>query len=657
MIEYDKRRLHAACVTAFLFVLFFAAVSPQIRQFEKTDIFVYEIFYALFLGLTCLTALFSGRSLPEKKKRAYAVLLFAIMPSASFAMFEVVSGNIRTVLANGTGIILMNLFLWYLLYFAAFAVTNRVRTAILLMNALSYLLAVANAFVVSFRGQPIMPMDLNSLRTAATVASEFDYTLTPEMILMGLMMLLCSLCAWNVNCRLTARNVRLAFVVISAVCFFGVYDSNAAKAAVRKAGASGLDFFRFNETYKVNGYLLSTLQSIWSLTIEKPAGYSAAKVKELADSVEQAPAEETQLPENIIVIMNESFADLSVLGDVSVSEEVLPFTNSLTENTVKGNLYVSIHGGGTANSEFEFLTGNSIAFLPAGAVAYQMYIDEGDSSIVSVLNENGYKTVAFHPYNKTNYNRPKVYGAYGFDSYIGKGDRKFKKLRGYTSDLSDYKTLIDLYEEKEAGEKLFVFNVTVQNHGGYNDEGYESAVFLTDYPGQFPEAEQYLTLMQESDRAFQMLIDYFSKVEERTAVLLFGDHQPFLGMDFYEAVIGEAETEIQNIEEFQKKLVTPYVLWTNYNIDAVQEEHISTNFLGSYFLKSLGFQLPKYNQFLLDLQQNVFPALNISGYLDKQGNMHYIWDENEYQELLNQYWMFEYNNLFDNRKRLKGFFE
>ena len=163
--------------------------------------------------------------------------------------------------------------------------------------------------------------------------------------------------------------------------------------------------------------------------------------------------------------------------------------------------------------------------------------------------------------------------------------------------------------------------------------------------------------MQESDRAFQMLIDYFSKVEERTAVLLFGDHQPFLGMDFYEAVIGEAETEIQNIEEFQKKLVTPYVLWTNYNIDAVQEEHISTNFLGSYFLKSLGFQLPKYNQFLLDLQQNVFPALNISGYLDKQGNMHYIWDENEYQELLNQYWMFEYNNLFDNRKRLKGFFE
>ena len=560
MIEYDKRRLHAACVTAFLFVLFFAAVSPQIRQFEKTDIFVYEIFYALFLGLTCLTALFSGRSLPEKKKRAYAVLLFAIMPSASFAMFEVVSGNIRTVLANGTGIILMNLFLWYLLYFAAFAVTNRVRTAILLMNALSYLLAVANAFVVSFRGQPIMPMDLNSLRTAATVASEFDYTLTPEMILMGLMMLLCSLCAWNVNCRLTARNVRLAFVVISAVCFFGVYDSNAAKAAVRKAGASGLDFFRFNETYKVNGYLLSTLQSIWSLTIEKPAGYSAAKVKELADSVEQAPAEETQLPENIIVIMNESFADLSVLGDVSVSEEVLPFTNSLTENTVKGNLYVSIHGGGTANSEFEVLTGMNLRFFGTGEYPYKTILKKTDcESIASDLSAIGYGTHVVHNNGGNFYSRANAFSQFGFDTFTSK---ELMNIQEYTP-LGSWPTDDILISETEKAldstpdQSDFVYTITVQGHGSYPEEKIIENPEITVSGAETEEKnnqwEYYVNMLHEVDKFIENLTTALDERGENTIVVFFGDHLPSLGLE---------ESDLASGNTF----LTRYATWNNFGL-------------------------------------------------------------------------------------------
>lgn len=656
MMESNKKHLHAACVTALLFGMLYVAVSPQVMLLAQPDIQAYRVSYALMLALACLAVFFWGHALPDAKKRRYAMAVLGVMPPVAFVMFEVVAGNVRTVFSNRPGIIALNLLLWYFLYFAAFAVTNRVRMAVLFLNILSYLFAVANAFVVSFRAQPIMPMDFKSLRTAATVASNFTYTLTPEMVLMALLTLLCCLVAWKADYKIQAFKARVSFGMVLAVCFFGA-GSTAAQNLAQKAGAGILDFFRFNVTYQQNGYLLSSLQSIWSLTIEKPDGYSVKKVQGIADSIVQKPAVKTDPPENVIVIMNESFADLSVLGDVSTSEEMLPFISRLTENTLKGNLYVSINGGGTANSEFEFLTGNSMAFLPAAVVAYQMYIEEGDSSIVSVFHENGYRTVAFHPYDKSNYSRPRVYGIYQFDSYIGEGDREFDRIRDYTSDMSDYETLIDLYEEKEGGEKLFIFNITVQNHSGYNYEGYESTVSLTDYPGKFPAAEQFLTLMQESDRAFEMLVGYFSEVEERTAILLFGDHQPFLGLDFYEAVMGETETDITNTAEYQKKFETPYLLWTNYELNAKQEENISTNFLGSYLLHTLGFELPPYQQFLYDMQQNTFPALNINGYLDKKGEMHYILAQNEYQDAINQYQMLQYNNLFDNRNRLQDFFE
>lgn len=96
--------------------------------------------------------------------------------------------------------------------------------------------------------------------------------------------------------------------------------------------------------------------------------------------------------------MNEAFSDLSVLGEFTTNKEYLPFIQSLTDNTVKGNVYVSVKGGNTPNSEFEFLTGTSMAYLPAGSIPYQQYINSDTPSMVSQLEELGYSTTAMHPY-------------------------------------------------------------------------------------------------------------------------------------------------------------------------------------------------------------------------------------------------------------------
>ena len=353
--------------------------------------------------------------------------------------------------------------------------------------------------------------------------------------------------------------------------------------------------------------------------------------------------------------MNESFADLSVLGEFRTSEPVLPYVESIAGQTKQGNVYVSVFGGGTANSEFEFLTGNSVAFIPVGTIAYQMYVREGASSIVSLFRKQGYRTVMWHPYRKDNYNRPAVYEIFGFDEYYGRGDMKFKKLRQYASDKSDYKGIIKIYEEKEPGEKLFLFNITMQNHSGYDDPDYESTISLVDYPGEFPQAEQYLSLMHESDQAFQMLIEYFSEVDEDTVILLFGDHQPNLEEGFYAKVM-EPDTPENFLSNAQKKMVTPYILWANYDLGAKEAENISTNYLGSYLLDAIGMELPAYNCYLQKLREKI-PVINSNGFLDGSGNLYWWGEEGMFSEDLDRYRILEYNNLFDKKNRVREIFE
>lgn len=132
---------------------------------------------------------------------------------------------------------------------------------------------------------------------------------------------------------------------------------------------------------------------------------------------------------NILVIMNEAFSDLSVYGDFNTTEDYMPFWRSLKKNTVRGNLYVSVKGGNTANTEFEFLTGNTMAFLPTGSVPYQQFLNGAMPSLASQLGKLGYQTAALHPYYSTGWNRDKVYPYLGFDSEYFRDTRETFRMQ------------------------------------------------------------------------------------------------------------------------------------------------------------------------------------------------------------------------------------
>ena len=368
-----------------------------------------------------------------------------------------------------------------------------------------------------------------------------------------------------------------------------------------------------------------------------------------------------ETPVNLIVIMNESFSDLAEVFDLETNTDPLPFFHSLTENTIRGTAYSSVFGGTTANSEYEFLTGNTMAFLPEGTVPFHMYVGEEEPNLGSQLGSLGYRTVFLHPYLSSGWNRRAVYKSFGFDEIHFQGDFTDPAyMRNYITDQSNYEELIRRYEAKEEGESLFIFNVTMQNHSAYNVPwtGLDKTVWLTgDLEGRYSTVDQYLSLLRQSDSALEYLIGYFSQVEEPTMILFFGDHQPQVATNFYTEMLG-GDFEKVDIATAQQRQEVPFFLWANYDIPEEDGVVTSLNYLSALLAETAGLPMTDYQRFLLQLQERV-PALNAMGYMDTDG----AWQTDRSalsetaQAWLLRYESLQYNLLFDSEEdRLPDFF-
>ena len=385
------------------------------------------------------------------------------------------------------------------------------------------------------------------------------------------------------------------------------------------------------------------------------AAESADAAQAVAVSTDETEIALAATPENpnIIAIMNESYADLSILGDFKTSIPYMSFYQSLIPDTIHGNLSVSVLGGGTCNSEFEFLTGLTTAFLPSGVMVYQQYINDPLDSIATILKQQGYKTVAFHPGKPDSWRRDKIYPLLGFDTFLTEKDMEDPTYmrEAYVTDSSNYQEVIKLFEEK-GDSKLFLFNVTIQNHGGYqlNTVDIPKWVSLRGGIGRYPETEQYLSIMHASDQALKELITYFEGVDEPTMIVFFGDHQPSVESEFIEKLLGQP-LDTLDMETVQKRYQVPFFIWANYDIEPAYYENISANYLSTLALETAGVELPAYNQYLARLQPSL-PMINALGYADAAGQYHYFSEETPETELLEQYKVVQYNYLFGGHNRL-----
>ena len=605
---------------------------------------------------------------PEEPKRRFrlpqwirqrvtaARAAFLLGPWLSYIMVEVLNNN-NPFTAHSTEQDLLNLIWYYLIFWLFRMILGRKVLAGGVSAVVCFLFGLANHYVLSFRGRIIFPCDLLTLDTAAVVAKSYDYTPDKQIwialaVLGGylLLLLLAHIVYHPKGRQRLGRKLlwgSIAGMVIYLFAFFftpllptiGIYTQQ----------------WRTQQ----NGFLLNFTTAIRYSFVSEPDGYDADKVAQTARSYRsQSVTDAGDLPENLIFIMNESFSDLTAaFPNLELSEDPLAFYHSLTENAVKGTMISPVTGGGTANVEFEYLTGDSLAFLPSSTVAYQLYLYDGCPSLVSQAKDLGYHTIAFHPYLSSGWNRTSVYPWLGFDEVHFQEDvRDPQYIRNYVSDLSDYEQLFRWTEENDG--PTMIFNVTMQNHSGYS-QGWNNLsgdVNVTGGAKSSSITTQYFSLMKESDQAIQALVEHYSQVEEKTMIVFFGDHQPPLGNTFFETLYGKKLDE-RDPEEVQQAYETPFFIWANYDIPERDDLRISSNYLGVLAAEVAGLPLTGYQQ-LLSRLMDVLPVASTAGYVTADGQVTQEVEElpGYVQSLYREYELAAYNHLFDEKHHPEDFF-
>lgn len=446
--------------------------------------------------------------------------------------------------------------------------------------------------------------------------------------------------------------LRAGYLCAIAACAYPVLHP----AALETFGIQ-TDVWDQSGSYSQDGALAVFLRNTQFMSVEEPQDPSAENIERIAAGVaEKEPAVSTDTRPNIVAIMNESWADFEDFGNLSLSESVTDYIDSL-DNLIFGHTYTSVFGAGTSASEFEFLTGNSMAFLPSGSIPYQQYILEPSASLASLLKENGYRTLAFHPGERTSWQRNQAYPLLGFDKFkcVEDMDVPVTEEHGYVSDQSSFSQIIYEFEHKDPEERLFLFNVTIQNHGSYTVEDYPAEVQLTDEPGKYPMAEQYLTLANKTDEAFRLLVDYFSQQEEPTIILMFGDHQPSVEQEFLDKAYGVTQDQM-TMEQYMGKYKTPFLIWANYDLPDDEIPTTSLNFLGQYLLSYAGIENSLYENYLQNFQE-VLPAMTFVGYIDQNGKAYSHLEQNEYTTLIEDYRTLAYDNLFGGQSRHAQYYQ
>lgn len=576
-------------------------------------------------------------------------ILFAlVIPLGCFYTFETLTHQMSTMIELAKR---LNIAFYYWLFLFVFFIAGRTSISMAICVSAIAIIGVGNYFVVMFRSNPIVPWDIYSFETAMSVADNYVFSVDwalAEHIAMFILMLIVGV---RTNIRLNKKILRPILTVAMCIPAY-FYISYLWQDNLERN--TGLNDTLFNAKYmhSKDGFFVSFILDIHFLQIEEPKNYSDEYALSLLNEQEVEKVETPEELPDIIAIMDETFSDPAVLGEFETNKDYMPFVHSILRgevaNTISGYTDVSVLGGNTANSEFEFLTGNSMAFFPNGSVPYLQYIRDGISTIVPQLEEYGYTTYGTHPYRAKGWNREFIYDLMGFDYRYFQGSFPFEdKLRNYVSDEADFKSILEWRNNTEG--PFFMFNVTMQNHSNYggdfdNFDPQIVAKFKNTYSNKY--LNKYLSLMYETDQDVASLLSELSQSDRKTIVVFWGDHQPndYVVRPIYKEY--GLDFDNQTYEQQQQRQKTPFFIWANYDIQEQTNVEISLNYLNILLFETAGLQLDEYQTFRKNLWQGQIPMMNAVGYRNDNGDLvEYDDAPEEVQNLLNEYQNIQYYRM------------
>ena len=468
---------------------------------------------------------------------------------------------------------------------------------------------------ISFRGIPFTPKDLylnNELITIVNVvltAGLIKLVFMTVLIISFLILLIMNLPRLSLHIK-----ERLLLLTFSIVLIFSFVNTN----ILDRISSDG-DGINCN----ANGFILFFVSNIYDSPKNIPFEYIVNKIESPKKSKDNS-SNINKVKPNIIVIMNEAFWNPSEMKEIQFSKSPTPNIDKLKSTSIYGYLESPTFGGGTANTEFELLTGNSAHFYNPGYMVYPNEIKGPIIALPSILKNQGYTTKALHPFKNWYWNRREVYSHMGFDEYISEEYLIDPVSKGFfVSD--EYVTDTIIKEMEKSSDPLFLFAVTMQNHGPYNDNRYGNYSKDVTISGKLsPESlkilETYTQGVYDADKALGKLIAYCSNTSKPTIVLFFGDHLPVLGEN-YRVYRESGYLSNNNGSNNEIKLTSvPFLLWSNYNTISKDMGLLNTSFMAPYLLEYGKLDMPNYFKFLQSFSKEI-PVISRSYAIDKKGTV------------------------------------
>lgn len=490
-----------------------------------------------------------------------------------------------------------------------YLITKRLHISWIITSLIVLIWGVANQTKIYYRDDVVKFEDLRLIKEAIIMGNECDVVVKTYTIIFALVIISLFIILKSKIKKLSINRVKRWFILVLLVLvillgYKNIYKSKEIYDSV--GDLSLVNRWIFTRQSQIRGLIYPFIYSLEDGIMVKPEGYDKKEVNKLLNKYEYQNIPDDKKV-NVIAIMLEAYNDFSRFEEIELNEDIYKYFHRIQKKSISGNLVTNIFGGGTINTERNFLTGyDEFGTLRKRTDSYVWY-----------FKEQGYRTEAMHPIYGAFYNRASINLNLGFDVYYNY-ENKFSKLQSeFVDDNTFFDSIIDGYENSvKDGIPYFNFSVTYQNHVPYNDQSYERKEYYFENNGMneklYNQINEYLYGIKRTNSALNKLIKYFDKEKEPVIVILFGDHNPALGdnaLGYHELNI---DIDLSNIEGFLNYYETPYVIHANesakemFNNDFVGEgDDISPIFLMNVLFENMDLKGNSYLQYMSSLKKDI----------------------------------------------------
>jgi len=596
----------------------------------------------------------------KKKSENFQIMLLILYFPINILVLETLA---HLSLFDGLSLLLKNPFAFLLntILFASItyfflALLKRQTIVFYFMTIISFLVGLGTKLKIDFRGVGLNILDFSILQEAGGMTNNLStsFVITASLMVFIFSLLFIFIISNMPKIQLSSkirRNGVLAFILVSLFLYFlGPYTVTIKSAGIKRK----LYIEESGSLY----YFAAQIKNTTSL--ETPSEEEVTTI--LQPIVDATTAKEDTVKPDIIIIQSESFTDPTLIGMDKFTSDPLPFFHSLQKRSYSFGLSVPSFAGGTANTEFEVITGMSTMFFPSDATVYANYMLKPTISVGSILRNNGYTATLLHPFHSSFYSRINAYKLLGFNNFYGleylTGERAVNIDTRYWDAVDDYMTDDMLYShvinelETNDDENKFILAATMQNHTPFvTPEGYEDSITYTG--GNITNSvtllkyNSYLSSLKASDDALKDLITYLRRRAKPTIVLFYGDHYPKVNQNGNAYIDLGLVDNLTTPENDYITHVTPGFIWSNYKNVGKANKTIDASLISAKLLSLTGVEVPNYMKV-----NNYLESLNINSMTNAymvMNNQFYNNDREEYKQIYQLYSILNGDILGDNK--------